>query len=102
MIYLQGPLAGQGTCTYIDELVCYFDSLHYVNPIKYPQVRSHIHAILIEDTNELLSQTNILLHIIERNQYVDCFAKLGASSDIGFLFMFLFQKKVFMILSRTA
>jgi hypothetical protein len=33
----------------IDELVCYSDSLHCVNLIKDPQVKYHIHAVLIQD-----------------------------------------------------
>jgi hypothetical protein len=33
----------------IDELVCYSDSLYCVNLIKDPQVKYHIHAVLIQD-----------------------------------------------------
>jgi ribonuclease HI len=71
----------------IDEFVCYSDSLHCVNLIKGPQVRYHIHAVLIQDIKELLSQTNVsLFHTLrEGNQCADFFAKLGASSDVGFL-----------------
>jgi hypothetical protein len=87
MIYLQGPLAGQGTCTYIDELVCYSDSLHFVNLIKGPQIKFHIYAVLIQDIKELFSQTNVYLYhtLREGNQCADFFAKLGASLDGDFL-----------------
>jgi ribonuclease HI len=71
----------------IDEFVCYSDSLHCVNLIKGPQVRYHIHAVLIQDINELLSQTNVSLYhtLREGNQCANFFAKLGASSDADFL-----------------
>jgi ribonuclease HI len=71
----------------IDELVCYSDSLHYVNLIKGPQVTYHIHAVLIQDIKELISQPNVSLYhtLREGNQCADFFAKLGASSDVDFL-----------------
>jgi ribonuclease HI len=71
----------------IDELVCYSDSLHCVNLIKGPQVKFHIHGVLIQEIKELLSQTNISLHhtLREGNQCADFVAKLGASSDVYFL-----------------
>ncbi|KAK2392428.1 hypothetical protein QL285_065789 [Trifolium repens] len=71
----------------IDELVCYSDSLHFVNLIKGPQVKFHVNAVLIQDIKELLSQTNVSLHhtLREGNQCADLFAKLGASSDADFL-----------------
>ncbi|KAK2445291.1 hypothetical protein QL285_016239 [Trifolium repens] len=71
----------------IDELVCYFDSLHCINLIKGPQVKYHIYAVLIQDIKELLSQTNASLHhtLREGNQCADFFAKLRASSDADFL-----------------
>lgn len=71
----------------IDELVCYSDSLHCVKLIKDPQVRYHIHDVLIQDIKELLSQTNVSLYhtLREGNQCVDFYAKLGASSDADFL-----------------
>jgi ribonuclease HI len=73
--------------TSIDELVCYSDSLYRVNLIKGPQVRYHIHAVLIQDINELLSQPNVSLYhtLRERNQGADFFAKFGASSDADIL-----------------
>ncbi|KAK2421829.1 hypothetical protein QL285_032414 [Trifolium repens] len=71
----------------IDELVCYSDSLHCVNLIQGPQVKFHIHAVLIQDIKELLSQTNFSLHhtLREWDQCADFFAKLRASSDVDFL-----------------
>jgi hypothetical protein len=71
----------------IDELVCYSDSLHCVNLIKGPQIRYHIRVILIQNINELLSQTNVSLYhtLREGNQRVDLFLKLGAYSYADFL-----------------
>ncbi|GAU25827.1 hypothetical protein TSUD_30910 [Trifolium subterraneum] len=71
----------------IDELVCYYDSLNCVNLIKGPHVKYRIHAVLIQDMKELLSQTNVSLHhtLREENQCADFFAKLGASSNADFL-----------------
>jgi hypothetical protein len=37
----------------IDEMVCYSDYLHCVNLIKSPDVRYHIHAVLIQDIKKL-------------------------------------------------
>ncbi|KAK2361864.1 F-box/kelch-repeat protein [Trifolium repens] len=71
----------------IYELICYSDSLHCVNFIKSSEVRYHIHAVLIQDIKELLSQINASLYhtLRERNECVNFFAKLGASSDAIFL-----------------
>jgi ribonuclease HI len=71
----------------IDELVCYSDSLHCVYFINGPQVIYHIHAVLIQNIKELLSQTNVSLYhtLREGNQCADFFAKLGVSSDADFL-----------------
>jgi hypothetical protein len=71
----------------IDELLCYSDSLHYVNLIKGPPDKYHIHAVLIQDIKELLSQANVSLHhtFREKNQCADLFTKLRASSDANFL-----------------
>jgi hypothetical protein len=71
----------------IDDLVCYSDSLHCVNLIKGPQVRYHIHVVLIQDIKELLSQTNVSLYhtLREGNQCANFFDKLGTSSDASFL-----------------
>ncbi|MCI01506.1 ribonuclease H protein, partial [Trifolium medium] len=70
----------------IDEFVCYSDSLHHVSLIKGPHVKYHIHAVLIQDIKELLSQTNVSLYhtLREGNQCADFFAKLGVSLDADF------------------
>ncbi|KAK2370257.1 hypothetical protein QL285_083322 [Trifolium repens] len=71
----------------IGELVYYSDSLHCINLIKGSEVKYYIYAMLIQDINELLSQTNASLHhtLREKNQCADFFAKLEASSDTDFL-----------------
>jgi hypothetical protein len=70
----------------IDELICYSDSLNCVYLKKGPQVIYHIYVVLIQDIKKLLSQTNVSLsHTREWTQYADFFAKLGTSSDVGFL-----------------
>ncbi|CAJ2656436.1 unnamed protein product [Trifolium pratense] len=70
----------------IDELVCYSDSLHRINLIKGSQVKFHMHAVLIQDIKDLISQSNVSrCHTLrEGNQYADFFAKLGASSNADF------------------
>ncbi|MCI26345.1 replication protein A1-like protein, partial [Trifolium medium] len=70
----------------IDELVCYSDSLHCIYLIKGPQVKYHIHAVLIQDIKELISQYNVSLYhtLKEGNQCANFFAKLGTSSDVDF------------------
>ncbi|MCI71562.1 glucan 13-beta-glucosidase, partial [Trifolium medium] len=52
-----------------------------------PQVKYHIHAVLIQDIKELLSRTNVSLYhaLKEGNQCADFFAKLGASLDSDFV-----------------
>ncbi|XP_045809964.1 uncharacterized protein LOC123904334 [Trifolium pratense] len=71
----------------IDELVCYSDSLHCINLIKGPQVKFHMHAVLIQDMKDLIYQSNVsLCHTLrEDNQCADFFAKLGASSNTDFI-----------------
>ncbi|GAU16633.1 hypothetical protein TSUD_325830 [Trifolium subterraneum] len=71
----------------IDDLACNSDSLHCVNLIKGPRVSYHIHAVLIPDINESLSQINVSLNhtLTEGNQCADLFAKLKASLDADFL-----------------
>jgi hypothetical protein len=66
----------------IDKLICYSDSLHCVNPIKSPQVKFHIHVVLIQNIKEVLSQTYVSLHhtLRERNQCAYFFVKLGGMS----------------------
>jgi hypothetical protein len=44
---------------YYDELVCYSDFLRCVSLIKVLQIRYHIHAVLIQDKNELFSHTTL-------------------------------------------
>jgi hypothetical protein len=68
----------------IDELVCYSDSLHYVNLIKGPQVKYHIHAVLIQDIKELLFQTNVSVYhtLREENQCVDFLTHASSSKGI--------------------
>ncbi|GAU40444.1 hypothetical protein TSUD_397630 [Trifolium subterraneum] len=67
----------------IDELVCYSDSLLCINLIKGPIVKYHVYAVLIQDINELICQSNVTLcHTFrEGNQCADFLTKLGASSD---------------------
>jgi hypothetical protein len=88
----------------IDELVCYSDSLHYVNLIKGLQVRYHIYALLLRDINGLLFQTNVYLYYTsrERNQCADFFAKFGASSDGGLLTHVFYPKDVCDLLKNDA
>jgi ribonuclease HI len=64
----------------VDELVCYSDSLHFVNLIKGPQIKFHIYAVLIQDIKDQFSQTNVSLYhtLREGNQCADFFAKLEA------------------------
>jgi hypothetical protein len=52
-----------------------------------PQVKFHIHVVLIQDIKDLLSQTNVSLHrtLRDENQCADFFAKLETSSDANFL-----------------
>jgi ribonuclease HI len=71
----------------VEELVCYSDSLLYINLIKGPIVKYHVHAVLIQDIKEFISQRNVTLcHTFrERNQCVDFLAKLETSSDADFL-----------------
>ncbi|PNX60489.1 S-like ribonuclease, partial [Trifolium pratense] len=80
----------------IDEPVRYSDSLHCVNLVKGPQIKYHIHAVLIQDIKELLCQTNVYLHhtLKEMNQCADFLAKLGASSDVDYLTHAYFQEGV--------
>ncbi|GAU50506.1 hypothetical protein TSUD_409810 [Trifolium subterraneum] len=68
----------------INEFVCYSDSLHCINLITGPTLKYHVHAVLIQDIKELLSNINVsLCHTLrEGNQCADFFAKHGASSDV--------------------
>jgi hypothetical protein len=87
----------------VDELVCYlFFTLCQL--IKVPQIKYHIYAVLIQDINELLFQTNVSLsHTLrEWNQYADFFTKLGVSSDVDFLTHFSLPEDVHDLLINDA
>jgi len=66
----------------IDEIVCYFDSLYCFNLAKGPNVKHHIHVVLIQDIKKLFSHDNVTVcHILKKgNKCVDFLAKFGASS----------------------
>jgi hypothetical protein len=85
------------------ELVCYFDSLHRVNLIKGPQVRYHIHTVLIQDIKEPLSQTNVSLYhtLREKNQCADFFAKLWRPQMPVFWLIFFLHKAFMIFLWKT-
>jgi len=72
----------------IAHLVCYSDSPHCINLIKYPTMKLHTYAVLIQYIKELIDQINVTIcHTLrERNQCVDFLAKLRTSSDIDFSF----------------
>jgi len=67
----------------ITELMCYSDSLLSINLVNGNSSRYHVHAVLIQDIKDKLSELNCSLHhtLREGNQCVDYFAKFGASSD---------------------
>ncbi|MCI28684.1 replication protein A1-like protein [Trifolium medium] len=67
----------------IEELVCYSNSLHCMNLITGPNVKYHVHAVLIQDIKKMFSRNNVsLCHTLkEGNQWADFFAKFGASTD---------------------
>lgn len=71
----------------ITELVCYSDSLLSINLITGNSSKYHVHAVLIQDIKDKLSQANYSLHhtLREGNQCTDYLAKLGASSDDSLL-----------------
>ena len=43
----------------IDKLLCYSDSLHCDILIEGPNVRYHIHAVLIQEIKDFLSNSNV-------------------------------------------
>jgi ribonuclease HI len=45
----------------LEELICYSDSLLCINLIKGPIVKYHVHDVLIQDINDLISQSNVTL-----------------------------------------
>jgi ribonuclease HI len=57
------------------ELVCYSDSLVCINLIDGRQEKYHVHAVLIQDINNLLHQSNVTIcHTLrEENQCADFF-----------------------------
>ncbi|XP_024634865.1 uncharacterized protein [Medicago truncatula] len=67
----------------IEELVCYSNSLLSINLITGNSPKFHVHAVLIQDIKDKLSQLNCSLHhtLHEWNHCAYYFAKLGASSD---------------------
>jgi len=71
----------------ITDFVCYSDSLHCINILNGPPMRFHAYVVLIQDIKELLEQGNVMVNytLREVNQCADFFAKLGASSDVEFL-----------------
>nr|ABD33195.1 Ribonuclease H [Medicago truncatula] len=71
----------------IDELVCYFDSLHGINLIKGPPMKYHVHDVLIQDIKDLVEENNIIVrHTLQKgNQFADFMAKFGALSNVDFL-----------------
>jgi hypothetical protein len=73
----------------IDELVCYSNFLHCINLIKEPTMNYHVYAVLIQDINELFSQSNTTLYhtFIEGNNCADFLAKLWASSDSNLIIL---------------
>jgi len=71
----------------ITELACYSDSLLSINLITGNSSKFHLHAVLIQDIKDKVSQLNYSLHhtLREGNQCADFFAKLGAISDANLL-----------------
>lgn len=69
------------------ELVCYSDSLLSINLISGISSRYHVHAVLIQDIKDKLSQMNVSLRhtLREGNHCADFFAKLGAGADARLL-----------------
>lgn len=65
----------------ITKLVCYSDSLLSINLISGNSSRYHVHAVLIQDIKDKLSQMNVSLRhtLREGNHCADYFAKLGES-----------------------
>jgi len=43
----------------ITNLVCYSDSLHYVNIIKGTSLKFHVYVVFIKDTRDLIEQGNV-------------------------------------------
>lgn len=66
-------------------MACYSDSHLSLNLITENSSKYHVHAVLIQDIKDKLSQMNCSLHhtLREANQCADYFAKLGANSAAG-------------------
>ena len=71
----------------LDDLVCYSDSLLSINLITDDTSKFHIHVVLIQDIKDLVGNRNFTLHhtLREGNKCADYLAKLGASSEDGFI-----------------
>jgi len=71
----------------ITELACYSDSLLSINLITGNSSKYHVHAVLIQDIKDKLSQLNYSPHhtLREGNQCANFLAKLGASADASLL-----------------
>jgi len=68
----------------INDIVCYSNSMHYVNLIKSHSRKFHVYAVLIQDIKDLLELTNVTVcHTLRKgNQCADFMAKLEATSDV--------------------
>ncbi|XP_045821683.1 uncharacterized protein LOC123914526 [Trifolium pratense] len=53
----------------IEDLICYSDSLHCINLIKGSISKFHVHAVLIQDINKLLSHNNVSLYHTRETTY---------------------------------
>lgn len=72
----------------IIELVCYSDSLHYINLLKGPTSNFHVYAILIQDAKDLIKQNNVIVfHTLrEGNHCAGFMAKLRATLAVELLY----------------
>ena len=88
----------------IVDLVCYSDSLHCINLLKWSAMRYHVYAVLIQDVKDLIDQNNVTIcHTLrEGNQCADFMTKLGASSDIELLHYASPPKDLFHLLRLDA
>jgi ribonuclease HI len=71
----------------IDELICFSDSQLSINLITGDASQFHAYAVLIQDIKDILAAHNFsILHTLrEGNHCADFMAKLGASSNVGFM-----------------
>lgn len=72
---------------FLDELVCYSDSLHDTDLIKGSSIKFHVHDVLIQDIKKLIEQNNITICYTFRkgNQCAHLLFKLKTLSDIDLL-----------------